>query len=88
MDIALGGRPSSEGLPLLVDSTGMGERSAKKWSGYRQRGLVETTMHCFKLPGQRVAARTFDRQKTEHKVRAAIINRFSQIGTPNTIRVK
>ena len=44
-------------------------------------------MHCFKLLDQRVTARTFDRQKTEFKVRAAILNRFSQIGTPNTVRV-
>jgi hypothetical protein len=43
--------------------------------------------HCFKLLGQRVMARTFDRQITELKVRAAILNRFSQIGTPNTVRV-
>lgn len=39
------------------------------------------------LLGQRLAARTFDRQMTKIKVRAAILNRFSQIGTPNTIRV-
>lgn len=59
----------------------------KKWSGYHRRSLVETKMHCFKLLGQRVMARTFDRQTTELKVRAAILNRFSQIGTPNTVRV-
>jgi hypothetical protein len=44
-------------------------------------------MHCFKLLGQRLAARNFDRQTTELKVRAAILNRFSQIGTPNAIRI-
>lgn len=59
----------------------------KKWSGYHRRSLVETKMHCFKLLCQRVMARTFDRQITELKVRAAILNRFSQIGTPNTVRV-
>jgi len=65
----------------------LGRTIWKKWSGYHRRSLVETKMHCFKLLGQRVAARTFDRQITELKVRAAILNRFSQIGTPNTIRV-
>ena len=65
----------------------LGRTIWKKWSGYHRRSLVETKMHCFKLLGQRVAARTFDRQKTELKVRAAILNRFSQIGTPNTIRM-
>lgn len=59
----------------------------KKWSGYHRRSLVETKMYCFKLLGQRLAARTFNRQTTELKVRAAILNRFSKIGTPNTIRV-
>tara|TARA_R110000782_G_scaffold268047_1_gene364006 strand:- start:14260 stop:14397 length:138 start_codon:yes stop_codon:yes gene_type:complete len=44
-------------------------------------------MHCFKPLGQRVMAHTFDSQITELKVRAAILNRFSQIGMPNTIRV-
>jgi hypothetical protein len=44
-------------------------------------------MHCFKLLGSRVAARTFERQITQLKVRAAILNRFSQIGNPNTIRI-
>lgn len=65
----------------------LGRAIWKKWSGYHRRSLVETKMHCFKLLGQRLAARTFDRQTTELKVRAAILNRFSQIGTPNTIRV-
>ncbi len=59
----------------------------KKWSGYHKRSLVETKRHCFKLLGQCLAARTFDRQITELKVRAAILNRFLQIGTPNTICV-
>ena len=44
-------------------------------------------MHCFKLLGQRVIARTFDRQITELKVRAAILNRFSEIGTPVAVRI-
>ena len=44
-------------------------------------------MHCFKLLSQRVVARTFDRQITELKVRAAILNRFSKIGAPVTVRV-
>ena len=65
----------------------LGRAIWKKWSGYHRRSLVETRMHCFKLLGQRLAARTFDRQKTELKVRAAILNRFSQIGTPNTVRI-
>lgn len=65
----------------------LGRTIWKKWSGYHRRSLVETKMHCFKLLGPRVTARTFERQITELKVRAAILNRFSQIGTPNTVRI-
>lgn len=65
----------------------LGRTIWKKWSGYHRRSLVETKMHCFELLGSRVAARTFDRQMAELKVRAAILNRFSQIGMPNTVRV-
>jgi hypothetical protein len=45
-------------------------------------------MHGFKFLGQRVASRTFDRQMSELKVRAAILNRFSEIGTPTTVRTE
>jgi hypothetical protein len=65
----------------------LGRAIWKKWSGYHRRSLAETKMHCFKLQGQRVVARTFDRQITELKVRAAILNRFSEIGTPVTVRL-
>lgn len=65
----------------------LGRKIWKKWSGYHRRSLIETKMHCFKLLGERVASRTFDRQITELKVRAAVLNRFSQIGTPITVRL-
>ena len=65
----------------------LGRAIWKKWSEYHRRSLVETKMHCFKLLGQRVVARTLDRQITELKVRAAFLNRFSQIGTPVTVRI-
>ncbi|MDP1775973.1 MAG: IS5/IS1182 family transposase, partial [Moraxellaceae bacterium] len=37
--------------------------------------------------GERVMARDFDRQVTELQVRAAILNQFTRLGTPHTIRV-
>ena len=49
----------------------------KQWSGYHRRSLVETKMHCFKRLGERVSARTFDRQVVELHVRVALLNRFS-----------
>ncbi|MDP1541309.1 MAG: IS5 family transposase [Moraxellaceae bacterium] len=65
----------------------LGRTIWKKWSGYHRRSLVETKMGCFKLLGERVMARDFDRQVTELQVRAAILNQFTRLGTPHTIRV-
>ena len=59
----------------------------KKWSGYHRRSLVETKMGCFKRLGERVMARDFERQVTELQIRASILNRFTQLGTPETVRV-
>src|SRR5277367_1964741 len=65
----------------------LGRTLWKKWSGYHRRSLVETKMRCFKLLGERVMARDFDRQVAELQVRVAILNRFTRLGTPDTIRV-
>ena len=59
----------------------------RRWSGYHRRSLVETKMRCFKLLGERVMARDFDSQVAELQIRAAILNRFTALGTPQTQRV-
>jgi hypothetical protein len=59
----------------------------KKWSGYHWRSLVETKMHCFRRLGERVTARTFERQVVELHVRVALLNRFSEIGRSHTVPV-
>jgi hypothetical protein len=41
-------------------------------------------MRCFKLLGERIMARDFDRQVGELQVRAAVLNRFTRLGTPVT----
>jgi hypothetical protein len=64
-----------------------GRRIWKTWSGYHARSLVETKMHCFKRLGERVMARTFERQVMELQVRVALLNRFSQMGRPQTVAV-
>ncbi len=58
----------------------------KVWSGYHRRSLVETKMHCLKRLGERVMARTFERQVVELHVRVAVLNRFSQLGRPSDRR--
>jgi hypothetical protein len=84
--------PSLFGLfPNAVPATLLGTNKAasiwKKWSGYHRRSLVETKMHCFKRLGERVMARTFERQVVELHVRVALLNRFTQIGHPTTVAV-
>lgn len=65
----------------------LGRRIWKKWIGYHRRSLVETKMNCFKRLGERVMARTFERQVTELHIRVALLNRFSQLGRPVTVAV-
>lgn len=65
----------------------LGRAIWKRWSGYHRRSLVEAKMRCVKLMGERVMARDFDRQVAELQVRAAILNRFTWLGTPETVRV-
>jgi len=67
-----------------------GEHSVRrlcKVMAVHRRSLVETKMHCFKRLGERVTARTFERQVVELHVRVALLNRFSQIGRPRTVPV-
>lgn len=72
--------------PASLDATRrLGRKIWKKWTGYHRRSLVETKMRCFKLLGERVMARDFDRQVAELQVRAAILNRFTRLGTPTTV---
>lgn len=65
----------------------LGREIGKDWSGYHRRSLVETKMNCFKRLGQKVMARTFERQVTELNIRASILNRFTELGRPNTVAV-
>ncbi|OHX17499.1 hypothetical protein BI343_11885 [Chromobacterium amazonense] len=44
-------------------------------------------MRCFKLLGERVIARDFDRQVAELLIRAAMLNRFKGQGTPVMVRM-
>lgn len=59
----------------------------KRWSGYHRRSRVEAKMLCVKLMGERVMVRDFDHQVAELQVRAVILNPFTQLGAPETVRV-
>ena len=72
---------------ILHTTRRLGRAIWKKWSGYHRRSLVETKMRCFKLLGERVMTRGLDRQVAELQVRAAVLNRFTRLGTPITVLV-
>lgn len=42
-------------------------------------------MNCFKRFGEKVMARTFERQVAEFNIRASTLNRFTELGTPKTV---
>ncbi len=72
---------------VLRATNRLGQTIWKKWSGYHRRSLVETKMRCLKLLGERVMSRDFDRQFAELQIRAALLNRFTQLGIPETVLV-
>ena len=88
------GKPWKENTPgaqarneTLRTTQRLGRTIWKKWSDYHRRSLVETKMRCFKLLGERVSARIFNSQVAELQVRAALLNRFTQLGTPITVAI-
>ena len=72
---------------ILRATRRLGRSIWKKWSGYHRRSLVETKMGCVKRLGERVMARDFERQVTALQIRVSILNRFTSLGTPQTVRV-
>lgn len=60
----------------------LGRAIWKRWSGYHRRSLVETKMNCFNRLGEKVMARTFERQVADLNILASILNRFTELGTP------
>ena len=44
-------------------------------------------MNCIKRLGERVMARGLDSQVNELHIRAAILNRFTELGRPQTVAV-
>ena len=85
-------RPVAQGLHLLVDSTGLktkgeGEGKRKQHGAEYRRSRVETKIRCVKLMGERVLAWDFARRVPALRVCAANLNRFTQLGTPETVRM-
>lgn len=75
---------SLERNELLKTVKHLGRTLWKKWSGYHRRSLVETKMHCIKLLGDKLSARSFDSQVNEIHTRIAVLNKFTELGRPHT----
>ncbi|MCA3538113.1 MAG: IS5 family transposase, partial [Rhodobacter sp.] len=65
------------GNESLRTSRRFGRTIWRRWSGHCRRRRAETRMPCVKLPGQRLAARDFDRQVAGFQVRVAVLNGFT-----------
>ncbi|MFN4108168.1 MAG: IS5/IS1182 family transposase, partial [Acinetobacter johnsonii] len=46
--------------------------------------LVETKMHCIKLLGDKLTARSFSSQVNEIHARIAVLNKFTELGRSHT----
>lgn len=83
-EICAGARARNE----ILRATGkLGRSIRKKWSGYHRHSLAETKKGCVKRLGERVMARDFKLQVTELHVQVSILNRFTQLGTHEAVRV-
>jgi hypothetical protein len=66
----------------------VGRKRWKQESGYHRRWLAETAVFRFKtIFGNTLKARTLSRQITEARVKAAALNRMTQLGMPDSYQV-
>jgi hypothetical protein len=66
----------------------IGSKEWKKEIGYHQRSLVETTMFRYKVIfGDKVNARVMENQVTETKIKCKVLNVFTNIGMPKTVKI-
>jgi len=66
----------------------IGRKAWKKESNYHRRSLAETAMFRFKtIIGPNLRNRKLQNQKTEAALGVAILNRFTEIGMPKTIKI-
>jgi hypothetical protein len=72
---------------ILRASRRLGRAIWRTRSGHHRRSRIEAKMRCLKLLGERLSARTTHRQTAELQIRAALLNRFTALGAPETKRV-
>ena len=72
---------------ILQEIEAKGLDGWKNDSGYHRRSIAENMMYRLKQLGDSLYSRTFERQVNEAHVRAAIINTFTYLGMPQSVRV-
>lgn len=66
----------------------VGRKRWKQEAGYHRRSLAETAVFRFKIIfGNTLSARTLPRQITEARIKAAALNRMTQLGMPESYQV-
>ena len=66
----------------------VGRRQWKQESGYHRRSLAETTVFRFKtILGDHLSARDLACQKTEARIKCAVLNRMTRLGMPDSYQV-
>jgi hypothetical protein len=66
----------------------VGRQRWKQETGYHRRSLAETAVFRFKtIFGNTLSARTLPRQITEARIKAAALNRMTQLGLPDSYKV-
>lgn len=77
--------PRNRALKTIDD---VGRPEWKKQSGYHRRSKAEVAMFRYKaIFGPMMYARKFENQKTEVRIKCAIINRFNQLGMPVSVKM-
>ena len=71
---------------LLAAIQSKGRAGWKENSGYHRRSIAENMMYRLKQLGDHLFSREFDRQVAESHVRVAIINPFTYLGIPKSVR--
>ena len=73
---------------VLPQSAAQGRAAGQVLSGYPRQSSAENTLFRFKtLLGGRLWARGLDSQHTEVRVKCSVLNRMTQLGMPETVRL-
>jgi hypothetical protein len=66
----------------------VGRKEWKREIGYHRRSLAETTMFRYKVIfGDKTSSRVEENQKTEVNIKCKILNKFTSIGMPKSVKI-